>query len=93
MSAMELGRSRDQSEWSTPWVRYDAVISQVGPPSSREKPTESSIPGEARSPHLAVLIDADNAYAKIVDGLFEEIAKIGEASVSGGLRMRLEARV
>jgi Uncharacterized conserved protein len=36
---------------------------------------------EARSPRLAVLIDADNASAKIVDGLFEEIAKIGEASV------------
>jgi NYN domain/OST-HTH/LOTUS domain len=30
---------------------------------------------------LAVLIDADNASAKIVDGLFEEIARIGEASV------------
>jgi hypothetical protein len=29
----------------------------------------------------AVLIDADNASAKIVDGLFEEVAKIGEASV------------
>src|SRR5476651_2059739 len=36
---------------------------------------------ELRSPRLAVLIDADNASAKIVDGLFEEIAKIGEASV------------
>ncbi len=36
---------------------------------------------EPRSPRLAVLIDADNASAKIVDGLFEEIAKIGEASV------------
>ena len=34
-----------------------------------------------RSPRLAVLIDADNTSAKIVDGLFEEIAKIGEASV------------
>lgn len=33
------------------------------------------------SPRLAVLIDADNASAKIADGLFEEIAKIGEASV------------
>ncbi|WP_425406889.1 NYN domain-containing protein [Hwanghaeella sp.] len=32
-------------------------------------------------PRLAVLIDADNASAKIADGLFEEIAKIGEASV------------
>jgi uncharacterized LabA/DUF88 family protein len=30
---------------------------------------------------LAVLIDADNASARIVDGLFDEIAKIGEASV------------
>lgn len=39
------------------------------------------MPSEARSPRLAVLIDADNASAKIADGLFEEIAKIGEASV------------
>ncbi|HEV7252379.1 MAG TPA: NYN domain-containing protein [Mesorhizobium sp.] len=39
------------------------------------------MPTETRSPRLAVLIDADNASAKIVDGLFEEIAKIGEASV------------
>src|SRR5258707_15875986 len=39
------------------------------------------MPSEPRSPRLAVLIDADNASAKIVDGLFEEIAKIGEASV------------
>lgn len=30
---------------------------------------------------LAVLIDADNASAKIAEGLFEEIAKLGEASV------------
>ena len=30
---------------------------------------------------LAVLIDADNASPKIVDGLFEEIAKLGEATV------------
>lgn len=30
---------------------------------------------------LAVLIDADNASAKIVDRLFEEIAKLGDASV------------
>jgi hypothetical protein len=36
---------------------------------------------EDRSRRLAVLIDADNASAKIVDGLFEEIAKLGEASV------------
>ena len=34
-----------------------------------------------RSARLAVLIDADNASARIVEGLFEEIARIGEASV------------
>lgn len=39
------------------------------------------MPAEPRSPRLAVLIDADNTSAKISDGLFEEIAKIGEASV------------
>lgn len=32
-------------------------------------------------PRLAVLVDADNTSAKIVDGLFEEIAKLGEANV------------
>jgi uncharacterized LabA/DUF88 family protein len=42
---------------------------------------EIKMPSETRSPRLAVLIDADNASAKIADGLFEEIAKIGEASV------------
>jgi hypothetical protein len=36
---------------------------------------------EPRSPRLAVLIDADNVSPRIADGLFEEIAKIGEASV------------
>lgn len=39
------------------------------------------MPTSPRSPRLAVLIDADNASAKIVDRLFEEIAEIGEASV------------
>ena len=36
---------------------------------------------EPRTPRLAVLIDADNTTARIAPGLFEEIAKIGEASV------------
>jgi hypothetical protein len=36
---------------------------------------------EAPARRLAVLIDADNTSAKIVDGLFEEVATIGEASV------------
>lgn len=39
------------------------------------------MPSDTRSARLAVLIDADNASAKIADGLFEEIAKYGEASV------------
>jgi len=42
---------------------------------------EMLMPSESRSPRLAVLIDADNTSSKIADGLFEEIAKIGEASV------------
>jgi hypothetical protein len=36
---------------------------------------------EQRTDRLAVLIDADNAPAKIADGLFDEIAKFGEANV------------
>lgn len=36
---------------------------------------------DTRPPRLAVLIDADNTSPKIADGLFDEIAKIGEASV------------
>lgn len=39
------------------------------------------MPAESRSPRLAVLIDADNTSSKIADGLFEEIARLGEASV------------
>ena len=39
------------------------------------------MPADARSPRLAVLIDADNASPRIADGLFEEVAKMGEASV------------
>src|SRR3982750_5041479 len=36
---------------------------------------------DTRAPRLAVLIDAANPSARIATGLFEEIAKIGEASV------------
>lgn len=39
------------------------------------------MPGEPRSPRLAVLIDADNVLADIVDGLFAEIAKLGETRI------------
>lgn len=39
------------------------------------------MPAERNLHRLAVLIDADNTSAKIADGLFEEIAKFGEASV------------
>ncbi|WP_276307000.1 NYN domain-containing protein [Agrobacterium albertimagni] len=34
-----------------------------------------------RSRRLAVLIDADNTSSKIADGLFEYVARLGEASV------------
>ncbi len=36
---------------------------------------------DARSKKLAVLIDADNTSPKVADGLFDEVAKIGEASL------------
>jgi hypothetical protein len=36
---------------------------------------------ELRSRKLAVLIDADNTSPKVADGLFDEVAKIGEASL------------
>lgn len=39
------------------------------------------MPTEPRSPRLAVLIDADNVAASVAEGLFEEIAKYGMASV------------
>ncbi|MPY75744.1 MAG: NYN domain-containing protein [Alphaproteobacteria bacterium] len=39
------------------------------------------MPADNPSTKLAVLIDADNASPRIADGLFDEIAKIGEASV------------
>src|ERR1700752_4875377 len=39
------------------------------------------MPAEPRSARLAVLIDADNTSPSIAAGLFDEIAKIGEASV------------
>lgn len=39
------------------------------------------MPVAEKLPRLAVLIDADNASFKIADGLFEEIATLGEASV------------
>ena len=36
---------------------------------------------ENRLRRLAILIDADNTSPRVADGLFEEIAKFGEASV------------
>ena len=43
--------------------------------------TRDPMASGARTPRLAVLIDAENASAEIATGLFLEIAKIGEASV------------
>src|SRR6188472_364133 len=39
------------------------------------------MPADSRPPRLAVLIDADNTSPRIAAGLFEEVAKFGEASV------------
>lgn len=39
------------------------------------------MPYDVRPPRLAVLIDADNTSPRIADGLFEEFAQVGEASV------------
>ena len=36
---------------------------------------------QERLPRFAVLIDADNTSPQIASGLFEEVAKFGEASV------------
>jgi len=48
--------------------------------SSNPRYSQRLEPEEAQK-RLAVLIDADNAQASIVEGLFEEIAKFGVASV------------
>ena len=54
---------------------------------------------EPRAPRLGVLIDADNASARIATGLFDEIAKIGEASIRrvyadfSGTRLRAWAEI
>src|SRR5690348_4110946 len=39
------------------------------------------MPEESRTRRYAVLIDADNTSPRIAEGLFEEVAKFGEASV------------
>jgi NYN domain/OST-HTH/LOTUS domain len=47
------------------------------------RPTPSPIDGssEERTKRLAVLIDADNAQAAVVEALLEEVARFGEATV------------
>ena len=44
-------------------------------------PQGGPIAEDTRPDRFAVLIDADNTSSRIVDGLFEEIARFGEASV------------
>lgn len=41
----------------------------------------AKIETEAPTPRLAVLIDADNAQAAIIENLLSEIASLGEATV------------
>jgi uncharacterized LabA/DUF88 family protein len=54
---------------------------------------------KAHTDRLAVLIDADNASPRIAEGLFDEIAKIGEASVRriygdfSGMRLKSWAEI
>ena len=45
---------------------------------ARSMPTD--LPTAARAPRLAVLIDGENASARIAEALFTEIATLGEAS-------------
>src|SRR5258708_29119930 len=40
-----------------------------------------NMPEESRTRRLAILIDADNTSPRIAAGLFEEVAKFGEANV------------
>jgi uncharacterized LabA/DUF88 family protein len=44
-------------------------------------PKETTMAEDTRPRRFAVLIDADNTSSRIVDGLFEEIARFGEPSV------------
>ena len=46
-----------------------------------ELPKGPNMADENRLRRLAILIDADNTSPRVADGLFEEIAKFGEASV------------
>jgi uncharacterized LabA/DUF88 family protein len=41
---------------------------------------DAAMATEPKTPRLAVLIDADNTSARIAPGLFQEIARLGEAS-------------
>src|SRR3954465_14756229 len=60
-------------------ARAAATFSAGKPtPSPKEKPMKAE---QARPPRFAVLIDADNTSPRIASGLFEEVAKFGEASV------------
>src|SRR6478672_11038087 len=47
----------------------------------RRRIAEVHMPEESRTRRLAILIDADNTSPRIAAGLFEEVAKFGEASV------------
>src|SRR6516162_2399703 len=50
-------------------------------PRSGTKQRGPNMPEESRTRRLAILIDADNTSPRIAAGLFEEVAKFGEASV------------
>jgi hypothetical protein len=50
-------------------------------PNRNDRRKGANMAEENRSPRFAVLIDADNTSPRIAAGLFEEVAKFGEASV------------
>lgn len=47
----------------------------------KNAPLTQRIEAEEPSPRLAVLIDADNAQATVIEGLLAEVARFGEATV------------
>jgi uncharacterized LabA/DUF88 family protein len=70
---------------NTFWPSATAMIDGI-PVASKmcSTPTLTKVPNmaeENRSPRFAILIDADNTSPRIAAGLFEEVAKFGEASV------------
>ncbi len=59
----------------------NAIATQDNRDTPRTDEKAQNMAEDNRSPRFAVLIDADNTSPRIAAGLFEEVAKFGEASV------------